>query len=203
MPDVPLQIAVAAFRDMDAASIVLVDLKQAKRMGMIDLMDAAVITKDASGKTKIRETNDMGAGKGATIGALIGAVLSLIAGPLGWMALGGGIIGGIAAKLSDSGFPQDQLAKLAARLTPGSSALVVVIEQKWLAQLEAAFQRHDAEMLAGDVETELANEVSTGSDVVYTVATTGDAIFAGRSKSKHDGNPGELIMHDNSYANRK
>jgi uncharacterized membrane protein len=202
MPDVPLQIAVAAFRDMDAASIVLTDLKQAKRAGLIDIVDAAVITKDASGKTKIRETNDMGAGKGATIGAITGAVLSLIAGPLGWMALGGGAIGGIAAKLSDGGFPQARLTKLAVGLTPGSSALVVVIEQKWLAQLEAELQRQDGDMLAGDVEAEIVQEVRAGNDVVYTVATTGDAIFASRAKGKHDVNKGELIMHDNSYANR-
>jgi len=202
MPDVPLQIAVAAFRDMDAASIVLTDLKQAKRAGLIDIVDAAVITKDASGKTKIRETNDMGAGKGATIGAITGAVLSLIAGPLGWTALGGGVTGGIAAKLSDGGFPKARLTKLAEGLAPGSSALVVVIEQKWLVQLEAELQRQDGDMLTGDVEAEIVHEMHTGNDVVYTVATTGDAIFASRAKGKHDVNKGELIMHDKSYANR-
>lgn len=202
MPDVPLQIVVAAFRDMDAASIVLADLKQAKRAGRMDFLDAAVITKDASGKTKIRETSDMGAGKGATIGVITGAVLSLIVGPLGWMALGGGAIGGLAAKLSDSGFPQGPLKKLAEGLTPGSSALLVIIEEKWMAELEASLKRQDAEILAGKVEAEIAQEMSVGTDVVYTVATTGDAIFANRAKGKHDVNRGELVMHDNSYANR-
>src|SRR4051812_41420775 len=130
MPDqsahMPVHVVVAVFKDMDSASNVLAELEKAKRSGLVDIEDAAVITKDAAGKSKIRETHDMGIGKGATIGALTGAVLSLIAGPLGWMTLAGGVLGGLAAKMSDGGFPQARLKQVAERLTPGSSTLIVI-----------------------------------------------------------------------------
>lgn len=202
MRDVPVQVIVAAFKDMDGASNVLNDLKQAKREGLIDIEDAAVITKDIDGKTKIRETHDMGAGKGATIGAVTGAVLSIIAGPIGWMALGGGLIGGISAKMRDGGFPDDRLRKLAEGLTPGSSALVVIIDHNWVAAVEEQIEKHDADMLMGALQADIAEQLKSGNDVVYTVATTGDAVFAGRATGQPGGSEGDLVMHDSSYADQ-
>jgi uncharacterized membrane protein len=201
MPDVPVQVMVAAFKDMDNASNVLALLMDAKKDGLIDIEDAAVITKDIDGKTKIRDTHDMGAGKGATIGAISGAVLSLIAGPLGWMALGGGAIGGIAAKMRDGGFPEERLKQLAASLIPGSSALVVVIEHKWVAQLEEEIRKHDADVMMSELDADITKQLASGNDTVYTVATTGDAVFAGRAtEMQGEGTEGELVMHDSSYA---
>jgi uncharacterized membrane protein len=143
----------------------------------------------------------MGAGKGATIGAILGAVLSLIAGPLGWMVLGGGVIGAIAAKMSDGGLPQDRLEHLVAGLTPGSSALVVIIEHNWVDQLVDEIEKHDATILKGDLQAELSQQLVAGNDALYTVATTGDAVFASSSGGQPYGAHDQLVLHDNSYAN--
>src|SRR5258707_4381608 len=134
MADVPVQVIVAAFNDLNGASQALTSLKEAKKERLIEIEDAAVLTKDADGKVRIKETADMRAGKGATIGAIAGGVVGLLAGPVGWAALGGGVIGGLAAQLHDSGLPDDPLRQLGQRLTPDSSALVGLIYHRWVAE---------------------------------------------------------------------
>ena len=60
---------VMAFTDEVAADQVLDAMKQAKKQGQFYFEDAAVIRQDAQGKVHYHETGEMGAGKGAGIGA--------------------------------------------------------------------------------------------------------------------------------------
>ena len=71
--DVPIQLIVAAYQDEKAADEALDELKAAKWAGLIGIKDAAVIRKDQKGKLHIKETGDMGGGKGAVIGGVVGA----------------------------------------------------------------------------------------------------------------------------------
>jgi uncharacterized membrane protein len=179
MADVPVQVIVAAFNDLNGASQALKSLKEAKQERLIEIEDAAVLTKDADGKVKIKETADMRAGKGATIGAIAGGVVGLLAGPVGWAALGGGVIGGLAAKLHDGGFPDDRLRQLAEGLTPDSSALVAVIDHRWVADLERELARQGADVVTEGLRDDIAARLKEGGGIVYTVVDTGEAIVAG------------------------
>ena len=179
MADVPVQVIVAAFNDLNGASQALKSLKDAKKERLIEIEDAAVLTKDADGKVKIKETADMRAGKGATIGAIAGGVVGLLAGPVGWAALGGGVIGGLAAKLHDGGFPDDRLRQLAEGLTPDSSALVAVIDHRWVADLERELARQGADVVTEGLRDDIAAQLKEGGGIAYTVVDTGDAIVAG------------------------
>jgi uncharacterized membrane protein len=179
MADVPVQVIVAAFNDLNGASQALTSLKEAKKERLIEIEDAAVLTKDADGKVKIKETADMRAGKGATIGAIAGGVVGLLAGPVGWAALGGGVIGGLAAKLHDSGFPDDRLRQLAEGLTPDSSALVAVIDHRWVADLERELARQGADVVTEGLRDDIAARLKEGGGIVYTVVDTGEAVVAG------------------------
>ena len=179
MADVPVQVIVAAFNDLNGASQALTSLKEAKKERLIEIEDAAVLTKDADGKVRIKETADMRAGKGATIGAIAGGVVGLLAGPVGWAALGGGVIGGLAAKLHDSGFPDDRLRQLAEGLTPDSSALVAVIDHRWVADLERELARQGADVVTEGLRDDIAARLKEGGGIVYTVVDTGEAIVAG------------------------
>src|SRR5260221_9478962 len=105
MADVPVQVIVAAFNDLNGASQALTSLKEAKKERLIEIEDAAVLTQDADGKVKIKETADMRAGKGGTIGPLGGGFVGLLAGPLGRGALGGGVGGGRSAPELHAGLP--------------------------------------------------------------------------------------------------
>ena len=179
MADVPVQVIVAAFNDLNGASQALTSLKEAKKERLIEIEDAAVLTKDADGKVKIKETADMRAGKGATIGAIAGGVVGLLAGPVGWAALGGGVIGGLAAKLHDGGFPDDRLRQLAEGLTPDSSALVAVIDHRWVADLERELARQGADVVTEGLRDDIAAQLKEGGGIVYTVVDTGDAVIVG------------------------
>ncbi len=179
MADIPVQVIVAAFNDLNGASQALKSLKEAKKERLIEIEDAAVLTKDADGKVKIKETADMRAGKGATIGAIAGGVVGLLAGPVGWAALGGGVIGGLAAKLHDGGFPDDRLRQLAEGLTPDSSALVAVIDHRWVADLERELARQGADVVTEGLRDDIAARLKEGGGIVYTVVDTGEAIVAG------------------------
>jgi uncharacterized membrane protein len=186
---------------MDSASNVLAELKQSKRNGLIDIEDAVVITKGVDGKSKIRETYDMGTGKGASIGALMSAVLSLIAGPLGWTTLGGGAFGDLAARVKDEGFPQEYFTQLAHGLTPGSSVLVLIVDEQSVNPLLDEIEKHDAKILEGTIGVEVIQQLAAANDALYTVATTGDAVFISITSGGAYGTNDELLMHDNSYAN--
>lgn len=186
MADVPMQVIVAAFKDIDGASNALKTLQDAKREKFITIEDAAVITKDANGKVKIKDTADMGAGKGATIGAIAGGVIGLLAGPVGWVALGGGVIGGLAAKLHDSGFPDDQLKQLSAGLTPNSSALVAVIDHAWVAEVERELASQQADLVTQTLSDDIHQQLTGGGEVVYTVVSDGEAVVAARETTAAD-----------------
>ena len=68
MNDVPVQVIVAAYQEEDAADQALKSLKEAKKDKLIGIENAAVIKKDEDGKLHIKETADLGGGKGAVAG---------------------------------------------------------------------------------------------------------------------------------------
>jgi len=176
--DVPVQVIIAAFKDEKAASAALSDLKSAKRLGVINIVDAAVLTKDAKGKVKIKETADMGGGKGLTIGAITGGLISLIAGPIGWMALAGGLVGGMAAKMSDGGFSDKRLRRVAEGLTPNSSVIIAVVQHTWVREVKRMLAAEATDMVTETLSKDITEQLQASNQVAYTVASTGDAIMA-------------------------
>jgi uncharacterized membrane protein len=54
MSDVPVEVIVASFQNFDGASNALAKLNQAKKDRLLDIQDAAVLTKELTGKMKIK-----------------------------------------------------------------------------------------------------------------------------------------------------
>ena len=127
MIDAPIHVVVAAFDTPDGASNMLKTLEAASAVGLETIEDAAVITRDSHGKLHIEEPGDWGGGRGAIGRRLVGVALGLLAGPVGWMAGLGAVIGGLAAKLRDTGFSDARLRTLGESLEPGTSILVAVV----------------------------------------------------------------------------
>ncbi len=159
--DVPVQVIVAAFNDEHGAENALRELKEAKKEKLIGIQDAAILRRDAGGKLHIKETADMRGGRGAIIGGVVGAVAGLLAGPLVLATAAGALIGGLAAKLRDSGFPDERLKMLGKALTPGTSAIIAVIEHKWLAEYEQALAEYGANVVTEAVEASIAAQLET------------------------------------------
>jgi uncharacterized membrane protein len=152
----PLQAVVAAFPDEYGASRALKELRAIDR-DLIGVKQAAVLVRSADGKLRIEESHHVA--RGAVLGGVAGAVVGLIAGPVGWVAVGGAAVGALAARLRDSGFPDERLREIGEALTPGASALVAIIEHRWLKQVEEQLQaagvRYAIEAVKADVATQL------------------------------------------------
>ena len=117
-----------AYDDQETAENVrktLVDLSKEK---VIELDDAVVVTRDEKGKVRLHQAiNPVGAGAagGALWGSLIGLVFLM---PLMGLAIGAAS-GALAGSLTDSGVDDRFMKDVGQRLTPGTSALFLLIRK--------------------------------------------------------------------------
>ena len=197
MSDVPVQLIVAAFKDEDAAKEALKALKEAKKEGLIKIENAAVLRKDEKGKLHIKETHDMGGGKGAVLGGVGGAAIGLIAGPALVVPVAvGALVGGLVAKLRDSGFSDQRLETLGEGLQPGSSAIVAVVEHTWVAQVEQALAEAEADVMTAEIQADIAGQLEAGHEVAYSVIAGQEGIAAGRLAGGEDEIEGGVLAAD-------
>lgn len=180
MSDVPMQVVIAAFKDEKSADEALKGLKEAKRAGLIDIKDAAVLRRDAKDKLHIKETGDMGGGKGTALGAVAGGVIGLLAGPVILAGAAGALIGGLAAKLRDSGFSNERLNQLGQGLKPGSSAIVAVIELSWVDKVRQELEKTAADVMTQEISADIAAQLEAGKEVAYTALASQAGLAAGR-----------------------
>jgi uncharacterized membrane protein len=187
MTEVPIQLIVAAFNEEKTADAVLKDLKQAKRARLIGIQNAAVLRKDKNGKLRIKETADMGGGKGAALGGVTGAVIGLLAGPaLIVPAAVGALVGGLAAKLRDSGFSDERLKRIGESLQPESSAIIAVVEHKWVQTVQEELAEAGADLFTESLGADIAEQLETGHDVAYSALSTQEGFAAERIAGGED-----------------
>jgi uncharacterized membrane protein len=152
------QVIAATFADEAAATSGLAAIAGALHGG--GLTQGAVVHKEADGKIKFVETKDLSAAQGAKLGGLAGAVLGIIAGPIG--VIGGGAVGAgvgsLAAKLRDSGFPNDQLRGLGEDLSEGQGAIVALVEDDEVDKAKKLLEVVEAQrIVVHDVSTDIAD----------------------------------------------
>jgi len=197
MNDNPIELVVAAFQDEASAKAALKELKKAQRAKLIKIENAAVLRKDEKGKLHIKETGDMGGGKGAVLGGVGGAAVGLIAGAaLAAPAVVGALVGGLVAKLRDSGFSDARLQALGEGLTPGSSAIIAVVEHKWVEQVEAALAEVETDLLTLELQADIAEQLEAGHDVAYSALATQEGFAAGRVAGGADEVEGGYVIID-------
>ena len=199
MSDVPIQLIVAAFNDEKTAKEALKALKKAQKEKLIKIENAAVLHKDEKGKLHIHETSDMGGKKGATLGGVAGAAIGLIAGPaLLVPAAVGALVGGLTAKLRDSGFSDSRLQALGEGLKPGSSAIVAIVEHTWVAQVEQALAQAQADIITASISADISEQLDAGHEVAYTAISSEAGFSAARVAVGEDMVEGAQIMVDDS-----
>lgn len=218
MSDVPVQLVVAAFQDEKSAKAALNELKEAQREKLIKIEDAAVLRKDEKGKLHMHEVHDWGGGKGAVVGGLIGAAVGIIF-PPGILLAGaaGALIGGLSAKLRDSGFDDNRLKKLGEGLEPGTSAIIAVVEHTWVAQVQDTLDEYAIDMFTEDISADIAEQLQEGKQLsisaigtqegfavervtsdeesveVERMTVTDDAVVSGRAVITDEGIAGERL----------
>ena len=180
-PQAPVELLVAAWPDASAAGEALEALEEAKKEHLVGIVQAATVVVDADGKLRIKDTKDMGPKKGAVVGGLLGAGLGLITGGVGWLLLGGGAVGALAAKARDGGLSDARLKELGERMTPNSSAIVAVVELTWVADVEREFAAIGAAVVREAIEEDLVAQLNEGAAVSYDAAEAEGDVVATRT----------------------
>jgi uncharacterized membrane protein len=181
MNDVPVQLIIAAFNTPNAAEDVLDQLKTAKKEKLIGIQAARVLVKDEKGKIHSKDVG-LTTGKGAVAGGVIGAVVGVVTGGVG-LALGaaGALVGGLVGKSKKEGrFDSYRIEQIADALTPNSSAIIAVIEHKWVAELEAELQEAGADVMTASIAADIAAQLAAGRDVAYSATVDDDSLTTGR-----------------------
>jgi len=182
----PVQLIVAAFSDSEEAGRLLEELKQGRRDGLIGIVDAAAVVKDADGKLKITNAKHRGR-RGFLTGGAIGGTLALLSGPLGWAtAAGGGIIGALLGKARNVPFSAS-VEDLATSLSPGSSLLVALVEHRWVEMIEAMVAELGTAVVREELKADIAEHLDAGGNMAFTVTASDAGIAAGRFAEAADG----------------
>ena len=181
MSDTPVQLIIAAFNTPTAAEDVLEQLKTAKKEKLIGIQAARVLVKDEKGKIHSKDVG-LTPGKGAAAGGVIGAVVGIVTGGVG-LAQGaaGALVGGLIGKSKKEGrFDAYRIEQIADALTPNSSAIIAVIEHKWVAELEAELEEAGADVMTAAIAADIAAQLAEGRNVAYQATATADSLTTGR-----------------------
>ena len=128
----PETLIYAVYNGQDTASQVFKTMKSAQSSTGERIESYAVVAKDLKGKVKIVDQRK----RDASVGAVLGGVIGLLGGPIGVAA--GATAGGAMGYLTGDavGIPRDKVESMKQSLTPDSSALVVVLDDQWVQDVE-------------------------------------------------------------------
>ena len=127
-PPEPGRLFVLAFADELSAFSLRELLCQLEEEGVLEVGDAVVATRNAQGKVRLHQSLPLVAA-GTALGSFSGMLLGmLVLNPL-FGSIAGAAVGAAAAAFGDAGIDDAFMKSLAETLTPGSSALFVVVRR--------------------------------------------------------------------------
>jgi uncharacterized membrane protein len=133
-----LELMVWVFDGENLADQALDKVQNLSKQYKLDILNATVLKKDARGEIHVHEQKKMPSRRKIALGIALGGLAGLVIGPVALVAgaLAGGAAGKRSAKKVEVGFSEDKLRKLNDSLTPGGSALVLVVEHRWFNTLQ-------------------------------------------------------------------
>jgi uncharacterized membrane protein len=130
------ELVAVSYADVYRAGEVCAALQRLQKEFLIDIEDAAYVTREQDGKIKLHQTQPvvgMATGIGASRGGMWGALIGLLfMQPLLGMAAGamlGAASGAITGRMADFGIPDQFMKDLAGKLQPGTSMLFVLFRK--------------------------------------------------------------------------
>ncbi len=118
----------------------------------VELEDLALVYRNDKGKTKVRQTEDAGVGKGLARGGVLGLLVGIVAaaGPAGWgiAALStviGGALGGIITAFDD-GIDNPMMRALGRNMEEKEAVLLALGSKEQIGKLEEGFAPYSAEL---------------------------------------------------------
>jgi len=164
-------LVVLGFDGLHTADEVLNKLRSLQKEHLIDLEDSCVVERDQDGKIHVKQAVNltaMGAKTGGLWGAMWGTLVGLLfMSPLAGMVLGAAVgagSGALSGSLADYGIDDSFVKKLGETITPGSSALFVLVkratEDKVLPEIEPFKPRVLKTSLSNEQEEKLKAALS-------------------------------------------
>ena len=171
MEEMPISLVVYAYNEESKAEEVLKALKELQKRKVFTVLNAAVLVMDKDGKAKLRETEDVNARRGALFGAIAGGLVGLLGGPAGVIvgAAAGAATGGVAAHKLDMGFSDEYLKEFQESLSPGSSALIALVEHEWVERVIAELKEHEGTLFRKALKADIAAQLAAPEDETATV----------------------------------
>jgi len=164
---------VVTYPDEYKAAEVLATLQRLQKELLIDMEDAAYVTKEKDGKLKLHETvplTKIGATHGLASGTFWGALVGLLFLQPALGAVAGAAIGtatgAISGKFADYGIPNDFIKQLGQNLQNGTSALFVLVRRVTPDKVVAQVKQYGGTILhsslSEDAEKRLQSALAAG-----------------------------------------
>jgi len=147
------ELIVFAFPDASGAVAMSHELQLLQKQQLVSLSDAAIVTRNADGKPKVKQLNNL-VGAGALGGAFWGMLIGLLfVAP--WLGLAiGAVTGAIAGKFADIGIDDSFIKEVGATIEPGQSALFLMIENWTEDKVLPELVKYDAKVLRTNLSSE-------------------------------------------------
>ena len=160
----PQSLVWAAFDSQDGAAKARESLRQAHQDWLIWLDNAAVIEKNKDGGVEFTESADRSGTTGMGRGALIGGIVGMLFPPaLLASAAAGAAVGGIGAKMRDTGFEDNALRAVANEMAPGSSLLIAVMTNLWVDDAVRALDRMAYKVGRTEITKQMADKIQAAN----------------------------------------
>jgi len=144
----------AVYEGQDTASQVFKTMKSAQYQTGERIESYAIVSKDLKGKVRVHDQRS----RDATVGAILGGVIGLVGGPAG-VAAGAAAGGAVGYLTGDAvGISRNEVERMRDSLTPNSSALVVVLDDRWVQDVERDLNQAQARAV-------IANKIAGSQNV--------------------------------------
>lgn len=146
----PANVMAIDFDDPLLAQEAVLAATRLARKGSIQLADAVIVSKLVNGRSRVRQTREVAPGQAALTGSWWAGIPGLlIFGTTGWIvgAVLGALAGWLWATYRDIGIPNPWLQEVAARLSPGHTATVLLLPQFFPTHLLRELRRFSGTLL--------------------------------------------------------
>jgi uncharacterized membrane protein len=152
------QLVVIAYKDEGTAKQALGTLARLSKEQLINLEDAAYVTRSGNGKPKLHQTHSLtggGAAGGAFWGFLIGLIFFV---PIFGLAVGAAS-GALAGKFTDLGIDDKFMKEVGEAITPGTSALFLLVRSATADKVIPEMAQYGGKVIKTSLSTEKENEL--------------------------------------------
>ena len=136
----------ATYDGEDTAGQVFKTMKENQKATGEKILSYAIVSKDLKGKVHVRDQRK----HDARVGAILGGVIGVVGGPAG--AVAGAAAGGSLGYLTGNevGISKENVETMKTSLTPGSSALAVILDDRWVQDVEKGLKEAHARSVVAD-----------------------------------------------------